>query len=97
MNKKQRVTINPKSKTEFREIYESNGNKTVLLISKYRIVDMYYNAKTNKWEISLRKRTFEIDGKTYSDEVNLRFYNNKNLNFAMAYLNKKQKDLGFFD
>ena len=85
------------SNAELRVTTESNGSQTVLLISSNRVLDMYNNAVTGKWEISLRKRMLEIDGVTYAEEVNLRFYNNKDLNFAMTYLNNKQKEFGFFD
>ena len=95
--KEQRSMFNTNNKVELRVTDESNGNQSILLLSNNRVLDMYLNAKTDKWEISLRKRTFEIDSVTYSDEVLLRFYNDKDEYFARNYLEKKQKEFGFFD
>jgi hypothetical protein len=72
-----------------------NGLTDAQLTSEDRHVDICRSDSDGTWVISLYKRVKEIDGS--SVYVPLRTYLGKTHSEAIAYFDKKQYELGFFN
>ena len=72
-----------------------NGLTDAQLTSEDRHVDICRSDSDGTWVISLYKRVKEIDGSSVN--VHLRTYLGKTYSEAIAYFDKKQYELGFFN